>query len=144
LADWFKTVFMEDSETGGKDEMQERNRTVVYFTREKVERDFEFLVVINQHFRVFQFRSNRRVCNCTCRFRANLYLPPFPARTFHALLPLCPNMESSCPTPPPPENYIIGQHATGSHCHAISRRGGRGTGRFHTRSKRPDTPRGNA
>ena len=48
------------------------------------------------------------------RFRANLYLPPFPARTFHAQLPLCPNMESPSSTPPPPENYIIGHHATGS------------------------------
>ncbi len=33
LADWFKTVFMEDSENGGKGEMQERNRTVVYLPR---------------------------------------------------------------------------------------------------------------
>jgi len=48
------------------------------------------------------------------------------------------------PTLSPPENYIIGQHATGSYCHAISRRGGGGAGRFHTRSKRPATPRGNA
>jgi hypothetical protein len=39
LADWFKTVFMEDSENGGKGEMQERNRTVVYLRREKVERE---------------------------------------------------------------------------------------------------------
>jgi hypothetical protein len=30
LADWCKTVFMEDSENGGKGEIQERNRTVVY------------------------------------------------------------------------------------------------------------------
>ena len=71
------------------------------------------------------------------RFRANLYLPPFPARTFHAQLPLCPNMESPSSTPPPPENYIIGQHATGSHCPAIFRCRGGGTGPFHTRSKRP-------
>jgi hypothetical protein len=39
LADWFKTVFMEDSENGGKGEIQERNRTVVYLTREKVKRE---------------------------------------------------------------------------------------------------------
>jgi hypothetical protein len=38
---------MEDSENGGKGEIEERNRTVVYLPREKVERDFEFLVVIN-------------------------------------------------------------------------------------------------
>jgi hypothetical protein len=30
---------MEDSENGGKGEMQERNRTVVYLPREKVERE---------------------------------------------------------------------------------------------------------
>jgi hypothetical protein len=39
LADWFKTVFMKDSENGGKGEMQERNRTVVYLPPEKVERE---------------------------------------------------------------------------------------------------------
>jgi hypothetical protein len=39
LADWFKTVFMEDSENGGKGEMQERNRTVLYLPPEKVERE---------------------------------------------------------------------------------------------------------
>ncbi len=37
LADWFKTVLMEDSENGGKGEMQERNRNVVYLL--KVERE---------------------------------------------------------------------------------------------------------
>jgi hypothetical protein len=30
LADWVKTVFMEDSENWGKGDMQARNRTVVY------------------------------------------------------------------------------------------------------------------
>jgi hypothetical protein len=36
---------MEDSENGGKGEMQERNRTVVYLPREKVEREIlSFLV----------------------------------------------------------------------------------------------------
>jgi hypothetical protein len=29
-ADWFKTVFMVDSENAGKGEIQERNRTVVH------------------------------------------------------------------------------------------------------------------
>ena len=53
------------------------------------------------------------------RFRANLYLPPFPARTFHALLPLCPNMESPCPTPSASKNYIIRKSVTSSHHPAI-------------------------
>jgi hypothetical protein len=36
---------MEDSENGGKGEMQERNRTVVYLLLEKVEREIlSFLV----------------------------------------------------------------------------------------------------
>ena len=39
MADWFKTVFMEDSENGGKGEIQERNRIVVNLPREKVERE---------------------------------------------------------------------------------------------------------
>ena len=33
--------------------------------------------------------------------------------------------ESPCPTSPAVENYTIVKHATGSHCPAISRRGGR-------------------
>jgi hypothetical protein len=69
-------------------------------------------------------------------FRPNSHLPPFPARTFHAQLPLCFNMELPCHTPPPPENYIIRKSVTSSHCHAISRRGERVAGQFHTRSKR--------
>ena len=45
---WFKTVFMEDSENGGKGEIQERNRIVVNLPREKVEREVLSLsVVIN-------------------------------------------------------------------------------------------------
>jgi hypothetical protein len=39
---------MEDSENGGKGEIQERNRAVVYLPREKVDRDFEFLVITQQ------------------------------------------------------------------------------------------------
>jgi hypothetical protein len=39
LADWFKTVFMEDSENGGKGEMQKHNRTVLYLPCVKVERE---------------------------------------------------------------------------------------------------------
>jgi hypothetical protein len=34
-----QNVFMEDSENGGKGEIQERNRTVVNLPREKVERE---------------------------------------------------------------------------------------------------------
>jgi hypothetical protein len=74
----------------------------------------------------------------------NPYLPPFPARAFHALPPLCPSMESASSTPPAPENYIIRKSATRSHHPAISRCRGGGTSPFHTRSKRPATPRGNA
>jgi hypothetical protein len=37
--DWVKTVFMEDSENGGKGEIQERNRIVVNLPHEKVERE---------------------------------------------------------------------------------------------------------
>ena len=33
-------------------------------------------------------------------FRANQHLPPFPARTSHALLPRCPSLESARATPP--------------------------------------------
>ena len=66
----------------------------------------------------------------------------FPARTCHALLPLGPSMESPCPTPPAPKNYIIRNSATSSHHPAISRcRERSGTGRFHTRSKRFNTSR---
>jgi hypothetical protein len=38
----------------------------------------------------------------------NLYLPPVPDNTFHAILPLCPSMKSTCP---PPENYINRRNA---------------------------------
>ena len=78
------------------------------------------------------------------RFRANLYLPPFPARTFHAQLPLCPNMESTSSTPSASKKHIIRKSVTSSHHPAIFRCRGRGTSWFHTRSKRPATPRGNA
>ena len=78
----------------------------------------------------------------TPKFRPNPHLPPFQARSSHAWVPLCPCAESPCPTPSPPENYIIVKPATGSHCHAISRRG-RAAGRFHTLSKRPTTLREN-
>ncbi len=47
MADWFKTVFMEDSENGGKGEIKERNRTVVNLPREKVERD---VLSLSMHF----------------------------------------------------------------------------------------------
>ena len=66
-----------------------------------------------------------------------------PARTFHALLPLCPSQESPCNTSSAAENYIIVKPATGSHCPAISRRRGRVAVRLHTRSRRPATPHGN-
>jgi hypothetical protein len=60
-------------------------------------------------------------------FRPNTHLPPFPARTLHALLPLCPIMESPCSTPPAPKNYIIRKSATCFHHPAISRCRERGT-----------------
>jgi hypothetical protein len=41
LAEWFKTVFMEDSENGGKGDMQARNRTVVNLPREKIEKSVD-------------------------------------------------------------------------------------------------------
>jgi hypothetical protein len=34
----------------------------------------------------------------------------FPVRAFHALLPLCPSMESPSSTPPAPKNDIISKH----------------------------------
>jgi hypothetical protein len=68
----------------------------------------------------------------------------FPSRTFHALLPLCTSMESPCPTPSASKNYIIRKSVTSSHHPAIFRCRGRGSGQFHTSSKRPATPRGNA
>jgi hypothetical protein len=71
---------------------------------------------------------------------ANLYLPPFPARTFHAILPLCPSMESPSSTLSASRNYIIRKPASSSHHPAIFRCRGRGTCRFHTRSKRLATP----
>ena len=68
---------------------------------------------------------------------------PTKARPFHALLPLCPSMELLSSMPPAPENYIIRKSATSSHHPVIFRCRGGGTCPFHTRSKRPATPRGN-
>ena len=76
------------------------------------------------------------------RFRANPHLPPFPVRAFHALLPLCPSMESPSPTCSASKKDIIRKSVTSSHHPAIFRCRGRGTGQFHTRSKRPATLRG--
>ena len=76
------------------------------------------------------------------RFRANLYLPPFPARTFHTQLPLCPNMESTSSTLSASKKDIIRKSVTSSHHPAILRCRGRVAGRFHTRSKRPAKQRG--
>jgi hypothetical protein len=71
------------------------------------------------------------------------YMPPFPARTSYALLPLCPSPESPCPEPPAPEHYIIRKPTISSHHPAIFSCRERGAKRFHTRSKRPTTPRRN-
>jgi hypothetical protein len=61
------------------------------------------------------------------RFRANLYLPPFPARIFHAQLPLCPNMESTSSTSSASKKDIIRKSVTSSHHPAIFMCRGRGT-----------------
>jgi hypothetical protein len=58
---------MEDSENGGKGEMQERNRNVVYLPLEKVEREI-------LSFLVFRSKSNRCILNFKCRDLVPIYI----------------------------------------------------------------------
>ena len=94
--------------------IQERNRTVVHLQCE-----------------IQSLRFYLRMP----KFRPDPHLPPFPARTSHALLPLCPSEESPCNTSSAAENYIIVKPAPGSHCPAISRR----RGRVAAKRKTPNT-----
>jgi hypothetical protein len=96
---------------------------------------------------IFEFFNPGRIVSfliSRAEICANLYLPTFPARTFHAILPLCPSMESPSSTLSASRNYIIRKSASSSHHPAIFRCRGRGTCRFHTRSKRLATQPGNA
>ena len=57
MADWFKTIFMEDSENGGKGDIQERNRTVVNIPRWV------------SHFRLSQIAGAEFIRRSPCRVR---------------------------------------------------------------------------
>ncbi len=84
-ADWFKTVFLEDSENGGKGEMQERIEPLCICHLKSRKRRFDHRKAIFVFFdpgRIVVFLISNAEISCQS------ILPPFPARTFHAQLPL--------------------------------------------------------
>ena len=147
-----------DSENVGKGEIQERNRTVscallvsnvvrvnlvCNFGKKTESFHFYFSAQSRVEFRpriscgISAGKPNRSVCSCTCDISCQSTFASFPSPHFPRATATLPQPGIGQSHATPPENHIIGKHATGSHCPAISRRGGRGSGRFHTQNAPP-------